>query len=54
MVIMLLIIVTLKINEELTIHGLITTWACYGRTNVSLEILNNFVAPNMESVDPKN
>ena len=29
-------------------------WANYGRTNALPEILNNFVAPNMESVDPKN
>ena len=45
-------------------HGLITTlvyygvlWAYYGCTNVSPEILNflnNFVAPNMESVDLEN
>jgi len=38
-------------------HGLITTWVYYGHTNASPEILNsynNFVVPNMESVDPKN
>jgi len=35
-------------------YGLITTWAYYGRINVSPEILNNFVAPNMENIDLKN
>ena len=51
------VIVTLKTYEEQTIHGIITTWAYYERTKVPPEILNflnNFVAPNMESVDPKN
>ena len=56
-VIMFRVIVTLKTYEEQTIHGIITTWAYYERTKVPPEILNflnNFVAPNMESVDPKN
>jgi len=37
-------------------HGLITTWVYYGRTNVSLEILNflKILVPIMESVYPKN
>ena len=52
-VIMLLIIVTLKTNKERTIHSLITMRANSRCTNVSPEILNNFVVPNMESVDPE-
>ena len=53
----MIFLVTLKTYEEQTIHGVITTQEYYGHTNVSPEILdflNNFVVPNMESVDPKN
>ena len=53
-VIMLLVIVTFKTNEEQTICGPITTRVYYGRTKISPQILNNFVMPNMQSVDPKN
>jgi len=39
-VIVLLVIVTFKTNEEQNIHVLITTWANNRHTNVSPEILN--------------